>query len=148
MSQFQYISRGGLTLCLIASIGTGATACSRLLATSPSPTIPSISQTALLAQLESDAAPLILDVRTPREYAAGHIPGAINIHYRELPERLDEIRALGKREILVYCERGVRVNYAEATLLKAGFTSILNLTGDMSAWRASGLPVETAEQQL
>lgn len=99
-----------------------------------------ISQQELVAQLESGEAPLILDVRTAEEYEAGHIPGAINIHFREIGERLDEIPNNGP--IVVYCERGIRANIAETTLRDAGIDSILHLEGDISLWRKNDLPLE------
>ncbi len=101
----------------------------------------SITQSELVSRLDSNTAPVILDVRTPDEYAAGHIPGAINIDYRELPERSLELQPMRDRDIVVYCERGVRARVAEETLQGAGFTRILLLNGDMTAWRANGLPI-------
>jgi len=102
-----------------------------------------ISATELIEQIKVDQAPVILDVRTGEEYSQGHIPGAINIEYRELPSRIGEISKLNKKDkIVVYCERGVRANIAEETLIKAGFTEVLHLEGDMSGWRKRGFEVE------
>ncbi|MEO1375755.1 MAG: rhodanese-like domain-containing protein [Cyanobacteria bacterium J06635_10] len=101
-----------------------------------------ISATELIELIEIEQAPLILDVRSAEEYAEGRVPGAINIDYRELPSRIDEVRNFGRRKIVVYCERGVRANIAEETLKKAGFTEVLHLEGDMSGWRKRGLKVE------
>ncbi|MEM6755112.1 MAG: rhodanese-like domain-containing protein, partial [Cyanobacteria bacterium P01_C01_bin.38] len=69
-----------------------------------------ISATELIEQIKVDKAPVILDVRTREEYLEGHIPGAINIEYRELPSRINEISSLSNQKIVVYCERGVRAN--------------------------------------
>lgn len=104
-----------------------------------------ISQPALVTQIESGNAPLILDVRTAEEYAAGHIPGAINIYFREIGERLDE---LPDGPIVVYCERGIRANIAEKTLYDAGIDSVFHLEGDISAWRKNNLPLEQDETLL
>ena len=102
-----------------------------------------IDATELIEQIQIDKAPVILDVRTPKEYLEGHIPGAINIEYRELPSRIDEVSKLSeKNKIVVYCERGVRANIAEETLRKAGFTDVLHLEGDMSGWRERGFEIE------
>ncbi|MDJ0704586.1 MAG: rhodanese-like domain-containing protein [Leptolyngbyaceae cyanobacterium MO_188.B28] len=140
MSKFQWIVRRGLLILLSVSLIAGSTACIRGVEASAL-----ISQTDLVARLETKTAPIILDVRTAEEYLEGHIPGAISIDYRELPERLDEVRALGGREIVVYCERGVRANVAERTLQTAGFESIIHLEGDMSAWRANDLPIDKSK---
>lgn len=101
-----------------------------------------ISAAELVEQIKLDKAPMILDVRTQEEYSEGHIPGAINIEYRELPSRIDEINAFTNKKIVVYCERGVRANIAEETLNKAGFTEVLHLEGDMSGWRERGLATD------
>jgi rhodanese-related sulfurtransferase len=101
-----------------------------------------INSAELVELIKVNKAPVILDVRTFEEYLQGHIPGAINIEYRELPSRIDEVRNLGKRKIVVYCERGVRANIAEENLKKAGFNEVLHLEDDMSGWRDRGLEVE------
>ncbi|MEM9451925.1 MAG: rhodanese-like domain-containing protein [Cyanobacteria bacterium P01_E01_bin.6] len=100
-----------------------------------------ISSAELLKLLDDESQPLILDVRTAEEYAAGHIPGAVNIHFRELPDQLDELRLQNPSSIVVYCEVGVRAGIAEQTLEEAGFESIFHLDGDMRAWRSQNLPV-------
>ena len=137
MNQFPWILRRSLPLLLAMILAAGSTACGGGVEASAL-----ISQTDLAAHLETKTAPIILDVRTAEEYLEGHIPGAINIHYRELRERIEEVRAFGGREIVVYCERGIRANIAERALRSAGFESILHLEGDMSAWRANNLPIE------
>lgn len=103
--------------------------------------IENISQTNLLTQIRTEQPPLIIDVRSPSEYAAGHIPGAINIEFRELKNRLSEIEQFQYSTIVVYCETGIRAKVAEVTLTQAGFQSILHLEGHMSAWRSNSLPV-------
>lgn len=102
-----------------------------------------ISPQNLANRLESPQAPIVLDVRSEAEYADGHIPGAVNIPYREIPARLDELMDFKTREIVVYCEVGVRAGIAELALEQAGFQHIVPLQGDISAWRQEGLPLET-----
>ena len=105
--------------------------------------ISTISQAELISQIQAKQPPLILDVRTTSEYDAGHIPGAININFKELKKRINEIDDWKKSTVVVYCERGVRAKIAETTLHQAGFQSILHLEGDMSAWRKNSLPVDS-----
>jgi len=100
-----------------------------------------VMATDLAAQIEAGTAPLILDVRSPEEYAAGHVPGAINIPFREIDQHLAELRS--HPQIVVYCERGIRANIAETTLADAGFENVLHLEGHMRYWRAQLLPTET-----
>lgn len=100
----------------------------------------SISQSDLAGRIDSQDAPLVLDVRTESEFDSGHIPGALNIPQSELPRRIGELGATGDREIVVYCERGGRATKAAAELRKAGYSKVLHLQGDMHAWRQSRLP--------
>ena len=104
--------------------------------------IGSISQTDLLTQIQAKQSFLILDVRTQKEYDSGHIPGAINIDFKELPQRIEEIDKFKNSTVVLYCERGTRAKVAEVSLKQAGFKSILHLEGNMVAWRSNSLPIE------
>jgi phage shock protein E len=75
---------------------------------------------------------LLLDVRTPGEFASGHLPGALNVPVGELGGRLE---GLGPKEraIVVYCASGVRSAAAAGMLERAGFAKVRNL-GAMSRW--------------
>ena len=88
-------------------------------------------------RIESESDILILDVRTPEEFYSGHVPGAINISHTDLPKRIEEVYPYKDKDIIVYCEQGVRAGIAQDALRKAGFSSILHLEGDMEAWRDS-----------
>ncbi|MCS6947201.1 MAG: rhodanese-like domain-containing protein [Steroidobacteraceae bacterium] len=97
-----------------------------------------ISQQQLLQRIES--APqslLILDVRTPEEFAAGHIPGAINIPHDRLAERLAELPVKKDSDIVVYCRTGRRSQIALAWLRQQGYTRLLRLDGDYAGWQAA-----------
>lgn len=96
----------------------------------------------LAALVRAGKAPVILDVRSPEEYAAGHIPGAINIPHTELSGRLAEIPAAKSDEIVVHCQAGRRAGEAERILAEAGYTGVRDLQGHMNAWSEAGLPVE------
>lgn len=79
---------------------------------------------------------LLLDVRTRVEYAAGHVPGSLNIPHTELRERLDEVRdAADGRPVRVTCQSGVRSAIAHRVLTQAGFDSA-SLSGGMLTLRA------------
>lgn len=74
---------------------------------------------------------MIIDVRTPEEYATGHITGAVNIPVSDLDEgRLGEL-ALAERDAVLqlYCRSGARAAYACAILQSAGFTNAVNIGG-------------------
>jgi rhodanese-related sulfurtransferase len=101
-----------------------------------------ISQSELSAALRSEHPPLVLDVRTPEEFASGHVPGARNVPIDELAAHTGELSAYQAQPVVVYCERGPRAAKAAGALEAAGFTSVRELDGHMSAWREAGLPVE------
>ncbi len=96
----------------------------------------------LLGQIETGNPPVILDVRTVEEYEAGHIPGAIQIHFQTVPQRIEALQVFAKQNVVVYCERGFRAQIAETSLRKAGFDRIYHLEGDIMAWRNAGFPIE------
>jgi rhodanese-related sulfurtransferase len=100
-----------------------------------------IAQRDLLDRLQDTPAPIVLDVRTPREFQSGHVPGAVNIEYRQIPSRLADLAAVREREVVVYCEVGPRAQVAQDILQQAGFTNVRHLQGDMRAWRQDRLPV-------
>jgi phage shock protein E len=84
-----------------------------------------------------DAGALLVDVRTPDEFKAGHIEGAKNIPVSEVAHRVDEF---GPKDgvVVVYCRSGGRSGQAKKTLDAAGFTAVHN-GGGMSAWvKANG----------
>ena len=102
-----------------------------------------ISRRELTRRLKNDLVTL-LDVRPGDEFAAGHLPNAINIPLRDLPHRL---RLLPKnRQVVAYCRGAYCVLAFEAVALlrKRGFTA-MRLEGGFPEWRAAGLPVETLE---
>jgi len=101
-----------------------------------------ISQDALMQRIKADHAQLILDVRSPEEYKAGHIPGAINIPHDQVGSRLSEISSHKNKEVVLYCRSGRRVAIAADILQSAGFSKLLHLDGDMYDWQSNGkLPV-------
>jgi rhodanese-related sulfurtransferase len=104
---------------------------------------PSIAASELNALRESGNAPVVIDVRSAEEYASGHIPGAVNIPYDHVAERISEIDA--PHGVALYCMVGPRARKGESALLAAGYTSVVHLEGGLAAWKAAGLPVEAAE---
>lgn len=70
---------------------------------------------------------VIVDVRTPEEYAAGHIDGARNIPVERIGQDLPAIKELGKDSpILLYCRSGHRASIAKAELEKLGYRHVIN----------------------
>ncbi len=92
------------------------------------------------AQFSADmSSHLLIDVRTPEEFATGHIAGAVNIPVDDLAGRLAEVPM--NQQIVVYCRSGNRSAQAAQILAEAGYSGISDL-GGLNAWTAQGLPLE------
>jgi phage shock protein E len=102
----------------------------------------SIAAQELAEQIQLSQAPLILDVRSEKEYADGHIPGALNIPHDQLGDRLSEIDVAKTDEIVIHCRSGHRAGIAEEVLIEAGYSNVRDLDGHMDAWLSGGYPIE------
>lgn len=103
---------------------------------------PPIAPAELADRLAAGTAPVILDVRSPEEYEAGHIPGAVNVPHDQLAAQLESLDLPKSSEVVLHCERGGRAREAEEVLNEAGYSHVRDLSGHMQVWRAKGLPVE------
>jgi hydroxyacylglutathione hydrolase len=88
--------------------------------------------------------PQVVDVRSPREYAAKHIDGSVNLPLNHLAERAQELPA--DRPLLVHCAGGYRSSIGASLLRQRGLNRVSELAGGLAAWEAAGLPLtsETA----
>jgi phage shock protein E len=104
--------------------------------------IPMISSDAAQALAEPKHLSLIiLDVRTPEEFAAGHLRGAKNLDATAaaFPEQIKQLDP--KRRYVVHCARGGRSSQAVKVLEKAGFQKLLHMSDGYIAWSAAQGPV-------
>jgi rhodanese-related sulfurtransferase len=85
---------------------------------------------------------LVVDVREPNEYGAGHVLGAKNIPLARLAAGAGEPLKRKDRPIIVYCDGGERAGKAASVLKREGFTRVVNLSGGLKAWQQAGLPIE------
>lgn len=93
-------------------------------------------------KLRADKKNVLLDVRTPEEFAAGHIPGAINLDWNS-PDFAKKVAELDKgKTYLVNCAAGGRSAKACGAMNKLNFTHCYNLEGGFKAWDKAGKPVE------
>jgi hydroxyacylglutathione hydrolase len=102
--------------------------------------VPSVSPADARAWLGQHAEAVVLDVREPSEYSAGHVPGAVSIPQADLATRLDEVPREG--ELLVVCAGGTRSMRAAHFLRQVGFERVTNLAGGTNGWREAGHPLE------
>jgi rhodanese-related sulfurtransferase len=103
-----------------------------------SSSLPSVDAAQAQIRLHQTPAPLLLDVRQPDEYQAGHIEGAQLMPLGELGQRLQELPA--GREIICVCQSGSRSSHATRELVARGYRAT-NLNGGMIAWTRAGLPI-------
>lgn len=95
------------------------------------------------AQVLQESGTTVIDVRTPAEYAAGHLPGAVNIDVESATFE-DQVKQLPKDgQYLVYCHSGNRSGVATDEMATLGFTDVYDLQGGIEAWQADGGQVVT-----
>jgi phage shock protein E len=132
-----------LTLAFTMVFAVGAFALSGCTGAGSSKTgVETMTAATLHGKIVLGAAPVIVDVRTPGEFASGHIPGAINIPYDQMEARVSEIIAYKDEPVVMYCRSGRRSGIAAPVLVAQGFASLALLEGDMPGWDRAGYPVE------
>jgi rhodanese-related sulfurtransferase len=112
------------------------------------------SYTLTVAQLKAglDKAPspankgfFLIDVRSSQEHETGVIPETdLNIDFREIGARHQEIGAKLDDHIVVYCQSGHRSNIAAEALADLGYKHVYNVRGSMNAWMEAGYPIVPA----
>src|SRR5229473_8459704 len=98
-----------------------------------------ISAPMVAEELASANPPLLLDIRNPREWAAKHIDGSVNVPLNHLQERIAEIPR--DRRIAVHCAGGYRSSIAASILHQYGITRLIEMAGGLAAWDAAQLPL-------
>lgn len=106
-------------------------------------------QVAILEDIDAEAAgklvaapqpPTVIDVRTPGEFAAGHIEGALNIDFNGSSFR-DELEKLDRDQTyLLHCQVGGRSGSSKSVFSELGFKTVYHLDGGFLAWEKAGLP--------
>lgn len=89
--------------------------------------------------IEDGAEHILIDVRTPQEFAEGHIAGSVNIPFDQISFRLDEIPT--DMPVVVYCRSGNRSAIAARTLVENDYSQVYDMGGILS-WTNAGYPVE------
>ncbi len=97
----------------------------------------------LQAALGKDSKILVIDVRSPQEFAAGHIPGAVNIPLDELSRKLEQMKVSKDTTLVTTCEHGGRSSRAAVELQKLGYPTASFCTLD--SWKKCGYKIETGE---
>ena len=98
-----------------------------------------VSAPMVAEELAGAEPPLVLDIRNPREWAAKHIDGSMNVPLNHLQERIAEIPR--DRRIAIHCAGGYRSSIAASILHQYGITNLIEMAGGLAAWDAAKLPV-------
>jgi phage shock protein E len=122
------------TAALVSTVAVGLSGCA-----SDDAKVTDIGAEQLIEVVQSGDAPVILDVRTPEEYAAGHVEGAVNIDIAS-PSFDSDIAALPTDQTyVVYCRSGNRSADAAARMAAAGFTDVYNVDAGLATLASAGV---------
>jgi rhodanese-related sulfurtransferase len=105
-----------------------------------------VSATGAVALLNRDDA-LLIDVREPHEYAAGHIENARHLSLARLKDGLYEFDDRKGDPVIVYCQQGTRSKEACKQMVKQGFAQVYYLNGGMLSWEDAKLPVSRKKKK-
>jgi rhodanese-related sulfurtransferase len=139
------------TLALLTAIACGgapATAPSTVSAPTTPPTqvvapagaVRHIDVATFKAERDAGKVPVLIDVRTPQEFAEGHVEGAILLPLQELEQRLADVEPYRGSDVYVICKSGGRSARAAAILNAKGYKAI-NVQGGTMGWIDAGNPV-------
>ena len=110
----------------------------------PPATQPAVKKISLeeFEKMRKDKGAVVLDVRTPREFEAGHVPGAVNIPWQS-PDFDKQVEKLDKsKTYLVHCYSGSRSAAATKEMTKLNFDHLFDFSGGMRAYQRAKMPVE------
>lgn len=133
-------------LLLTAGILFVLAGCGGTTAESPAPAavdpadLPALVDVETVAAIKDRDDVMLIDVREPEEYAAGHIAEGTLIPMGQVPERLSEIPT--DKTVILYCRSGNRSGQVMQLLQAQGYTNVHNMEGGMLAWELAKLPVE------
>ncbi len=100
-----------------------------------------VSAPMLAEELASPQPPVVVDIRTPREWELKHLIGSLNVPLTHLQERIAEIPRT--RRVAVHCAGGYRSSIAASILNQYGITNLIELAGGIAAWEAAKFPLLT-----
>jgi len=88
----------------------------------------------------------VIDLRTVESFSQGHIVSARSVPMEELDAHMGKLQSLKSKPVLAVCNAGITSTKAMDLMRKAGFETVYNLKGGMSAWSQAGLPVVTGKK--
>jgi len=129
-----------LSLCSVrAQSATNTNATTKTSAAAKSPRRVDVNEFETLWQKKTN---IVIDVRSPKEFAAGHIPGALNVDLNS-PDFSEKVSKLNKERVyLVHCAGGVRSARACSKMNDLGFLHLFDLAPGFKEWEKAGKPVQ------
>ena len=94
-----------------------------------------------LNKMIADQQPVVIDIRTPREFAAGHIAGAINIDYFADDFKRELAKLKRDNQYVLHCKSGSRSSRALVTMRELGFAEVVHFASGFDSWRDAGFAV-------
>lgn len=100
----------------------------------------SVDVATIRTQVDSNSAPLLVDVRTPTEFESSHIPGAVNLPLNQLNQHASRVARDASEQVVLICQSGPRAEQAQNRLAAAGLADTVVMTGGMNAWASADAP--------
>ena len=97
-----------------------------------------------LIRLQNQGA-LVIDLRSPEAFGAGHIGGARRMDAAEMLTAGDSLKKYKEKNVIVYCDSGSTGAAAARVLERQGFKQVFNLKGGLTGWRSENLPLATGQ---
>ena len=88
---------------------------------------------------------VVVDIRKPEDYKAGHLAGAKNMPLADLDGQIESLKRYRGKPLITYCDRGLSTTRAIAKFRAAEFEHVFSLRGGLTAWREEHLPVEKSK---
>lgn len=145
MEKFMHTAFKSALVFLVALIAVSSAPANGADSKSASPaTQPAVKKITLeeFEKMRKDKGAVVLDVRTPREFGAGHVPGAVNIPWQS-PDFAKQVEKLDKsKTYLVHCYSGSRSASATKEMSKLNFDHLFDFSGGMRAYQRAKMPIE------
>lgn len=94
----------------------------------------------VVTQMMNSGDAVLVDVRSDNEYKAGHIINARHMPVNNFDKHIHELEKYKDKDVIVYCESGMRASKASGKLKKNGFTRLHTIAGGLAAWEKANLP--------
>lgn len=95
--------------------------------------------------LEKEKDFVVVDVRTPEEYEAGHLEGSLLVPLDTIDRNAGNVLTDKNKKLFVYCRTGRRSAEAVGKLRSMGYTNVYDISGGITAWQASGYPISKSD---